>query len=239
MIKISTKINNNILTVGGKSFSITSSEDEVAFNKEIIRTIMELQKDIKSALKKAEQAIQIATAAASNSGSNTSASENTGAGAETPPTPDTPDVPTPAPHGELIDEITINATEAGEFVGYTLERLNKCIPDKETVHFYAELFCPPGTLLDTPMTISSFADGRLWSVTNQYCANPEIEKLADGTHYIMEWNEPIQVQEWIWDDDIVNKLATYYICTEFNCKKTDDNADLSACTLTIKAFYTK
>lgn len=137
--------------------------------------------------------------------------------------------------GELIKSIVINAKSDGSLKGYTLARLEKCIPNKSRVRFELVLFCPPGVTLDSDgMALSDFANGRHWGNANSYVGRNDYvtQESALGTTYTLAWTEDINTTEYLWDDDKNNDLLTYYLCSETSV----NGANAGKATLTFNVY---
>ena len=139
----------------------------------------------------------------------------------------------------FIASETVNATSDGSLKGYTLARLNKCIPNHQGVHFEVKIFCPTGVTLSAGegIAVGDFKTGRAWGNKNAFVSahDYETKAISGGTEYILGWDEKIDEDSsaFIWDDDKANGLLTYYLCSETS---VTGSGDLTKATLTFSAY---
>lgn len=159
-------------------------------------------------------------------------------GGTTPPAP--PPVPPPVqpPSGRTkVGGFTMAAKPDGSLSGYTAGKIMMALPNHRIAAFRATVFCPAGVELDV-MEVSDFTNGRGWNSTNTFCTEAVRTETADGTRYVMAWEELINVTasgDYVYDDDRSNDKLTYYCCSETKVKAADSTA-LTGATLTVEAF---
>ena len=147
---------------------------------------------------------------------------------------------TPPPAGTTrLGGFSANAKTDGTLYGYTLGRIMMALPNHQIIKFRAVLFCPTGILMDK-MSVSDFTNGRAWGSANAYCSTPTNAATQDGTNYVMEWEEPVDVTQegdYMDDDDKSNDKLTYYCCAETKVKAAaGSTAALSSAKMTVEAF---